>query len=36
MATLNNQFQELCKNFKGNELEKVIERILDSDLYING
>ena len=34
MATLNNQFHELCKNFKGNELEKVIERILDSDLYI--
>ena len=34
MATLNQQFLELCKNFKGNELEKVIERILESDLYI--
>ena len=34
MATLNQQFLELCKNFKGKELEKVIERILESDLYI--
>ena len=34
MATLNQQFLELCKNFKGNQLEKVIERILESDLYI--
>ena len=28
------QFHELVKNFKGNELEKIIERILESDLYI--
>ena len=34
MATLNQQFLELCKNFKGNQLEKVIEQILESDLYI--
>ena len=34
MSTLQQQFHELVKNFKGKELEKVIERILDSDLYI--
>ena len=34
MSTLRQQFLELVKNFKGNELEKVIERILESDLYI--
>ena len=34
MSTLQQQFHELIKNFKGKELEKVIERILDSDLYI--
>ena len=34
MSTLQQQFHELVKNFKGNELEKVIERILESDLYI--
>ena len=34
MSTLNQQFQELCKNFKGNQLEKVVEQILESDLYI--
>ena len=34
MSTLNQQFLELCKNFKGNQLEEVIKRILESDLYI--
>ena len=34
MSTLQQQFHELIKNFKGKELEKVIERILESDLYI--
>ena len=34
MSTLQQQFLELIKNFKGKELEKVIERILESDLYI--
>ena len=34
MSTLQQQFHELIKNFKGKELEKVIERILDSELYI--
>ena len=34
MSTLQQQFHELAKNFKGKELEKVIERILDSELYI--
>jgi len=34
MSTLQQQFQELVKNFKGKELEKVIEQILESDLYI--
>ena len=34
MSTLQQQFHELVKNFKGKELEKVIERILESDLYI--
>ena len=34
MSTLQQQFYEMIKNFKGKELEKVIERILDSELYI--
>ena len=34
MSTLQQQFHELVKNFKGKEVEKVIERILDSELYI--
>ena len=34
MSTLQQQFHELVKNFKGKELEKVIEQILESDLYI--
>ena len=34
MSTLQQQFHELIKNFKGKELEKIIERILDSELYI--
>ena len=34
MSTLQKQFHELVKNFKGKELEKVIERILESELYI--
>ena len=34
MSTLQQQFHELVKNFKGKELEKVIERIIDSELYI--
>ena len=34
MSTLNQQFLVLCKDFKGSQLEKVIERILESDLYI--
>ena len=34
MSTLQQQFHELVKNFKGKELEKVIERILESELYI--
>ena len=34
MSTLQQQFHELIKNFKGKELEKVIEGILESDLYI--
>ena len=34
MSTLQQQFHELVKNFKGKELEKVIERILDSNLFI--
>ena len=33
MSTLQQQFHELIKNFKGKELEKVIERLLESDLY---
>ena len=34
MATLSNQFHELLKNHKGNEVLNIIERILESDLYI--
>ena len=34
MSTLNQQFLVLCKDFKGSQLEKVIEQILESDLYI--
>ena len=34
MSTLQQQFHELVKNFKGKEVEKVIERILESDIYI--
>ena len=34
MSTLQQQFHELIKNFKGKELEKVIEQLLESDLYI--
>jgi hypothetical protein len=34
MSTLQQQFNELIKNFKGKELEKVVQQILESDLYI--
>ena len=34
MSTLQQQFHELVKNFKGKELEKIIERILESDLFL--
>ena len=34
MSTLKQQFLELAKNFKGNQIEKVIEQILESELYI--
>ena len=34
MATLSNQFHELLKTHKGNEVLNIIERILESDLYI--
>ena len=34
MATLSNQFHELLKNHKGNEVLNIIDRILESDLYI--
>ena len=34
MSTLQQQFLELAKNFKGKEVEKIIEQILDSDLYL--
>ena len=34
MSTLKRQFLELAKNFKGNQIEKVIEQILESELYI--
>ncbi len=34
MSTLQLQFLELAKNFKGKEVEKIIEQILDSDLYL--
>ena len=34
MATLSNQFHELLKTHKGNEALNIIERILESDLYI--
>ena len=34
MATLSNQFHELLKNHKGNEVLNIIERIIESDLYI--
>ena len=34
MSTLNQQFLVLCKDFKGSQLEKIIEQILKSDLYI--
>ena len=34
MSTLKQQFLELVKYFKGNQIENVIEQILDSDLYI--
>ncbi len=34
MSTLQQQFHELVKNFKGKELEKVIEKILESEIYL--
>ena len=34
MSTLQQQFHELIKNFKGKDVEKVIQQILESDLYI--
>ena len=34
MSTLQQQFHELAKNFNGKELEKIIEQILESDLYL--
>ena len=34
MSTLQQQFLELAKNFKGKEVEKIIQQILESDLYI--
>ena len=34
MSTLQQQFHELAKNFKGKEVEKVVQQILESDLYI--
>ena len=34
MSTLQQQFHELAKNFKGKEVEKVVQQILESDLYL--
>ena len=34
MSTLQQQFNILLKDFKGKEIEKIIERILESDIYI--
>lgn len=34
MSTLQQQFHELVKNFKGKEVEKVVQQILESDLYL--
>lgn len=34
MSTLRHQFIELVKDFSGKQIEKVIEQILQSDLYI--